>query len=144
MRRHRDETKKVSCDPEALEKIIEELLEVSEEGAAIIVEGIRDERSLRDLGIEGTIIMAAQKPALDLMETVAEEFEEVVILTDWDRKGDELASKMELYLSGTRARANLEIRKRLKQLVRREIKDVESLSRLVERVREETCPSFWL
>jgi len=88
--------------------------------------------------------MAAQKPALDLMETVAEEFEEVVILTDWDRKGDELASKMELYLSGTRARANLEIRKRLKQLVRREIKDVESLSRLVQRVREETCPSFWL
>jgi len=142
MRKRRDlGMKKVSCDPESLEDLIETLQEVSDGGAAIIVEGIRDQRSLRDLGISGTIIMAAQKPALDVVESAAEQFEEIVVLTDWDRTGEEMACKMERYLSGTKAHANLEIRKRLKQLVRRDIKDVESLSRFVERVRANSPPS---
>jgi 5S rRNA maturation endonuclease (ribonuclease M5) len=71
-------------------------------------------------------------------EKAAREFEEIVVLTDWDRAGEELARKMEQYLQGTGARVDFETRERLKRMVRREIKDVESLSRFVERVRAET------
>ncbi len=133
-------TRKPSFDPESLEELIASLIEASAEGAAIIVEGIRDECSLRDLGVKGPIVRAARRPALEVAEEAARDFKEIVILTDWDRAGEELAKKMELHLQGTVARVDLETRERLKRMVRREIKDVESLSRFVERVRAERCP----
>jgi len=119
--------------------LVSSLVEVSEDGAAMIVEGERDEKSLRDLGVEGPIVRAARRPALEVAEEAAREFDVVIVLTDWDRAGEELARKMERHLQGTGARVDLETRERLKRMVRREIKDVESLSRFVERVRAETC-----
>jgi 5S rRNA maturation endonuclease (ribonuclease M5) len=130
--------RKACCDPESLEKVIETLLEASRAGAAIIVEGERDERSLRDMGIEGPIVKAARRPALEVAEEAAREFEEIVVLTDWDRAGEELARRMEAHLLHARSKTDFEIRERLKRMVRREIKDVESLSRFVERVRAES------
>ncbi|MDD5767899.1 MAG: toprim domain-containing protein [Methanothrix sp.] len=120
--------------------LVSSLVEASEDGAAMIVEGERDEKSLRDLGVEGPIVRAARRPALDVAEEAAREFDVVIVLTDWDRTGEELARKMERHLQGTGARVDLETRKRLKRMVRREIKDVESLSRFVERVRTNICP----
>jgi 5S rRNA maturation endonuclease (ribonuclease M5) len=131
-------TRKPGLDPESLEMLISSLVEASEDGAAMIVEGERDEKSLRDLGVEGPIIRAARRPALEVAEESAREFDVVIVLTDWDRAGEELARKMERHLQGTGARIDLETRERLKRMVRREIKDVESLSRFVERVRAET------
>ncbi|MHC1594760.1 MAG: toprim domain-containing protein [Methanotrichaceae archaeon] len=137
-------TVRATCDLEALEGLIEELREASDGGAAIIVEGIKDRRSLRELGIDGTIITAAGRPALEVAEDAAQNFGEIIVLTDWDRAGEEEARRMEKHLLCTRAHADLRIRDRLKKMVRREIKDVESLSRYVQRMRAEACPSGWL
>jgi 5S rRNA maturation endonuclease (ribonuclease M5) len=128
----------VSCDPDSLEEVIADLLEASKKGAAIIVEGPKDRLSLRNLGAKGPIIMVSQRPTMDLAEEAAREFEEIVVLTDWDPSGEELAQDLERYLLHTNSQVDLEIRKKLKALVRREIKDVESLFKFVERVREET------
>jgi 5S rRNA maturation endonuclease (ribonuclease M5) len=133
-------TRKPSLNPESLEELIESLVEASAEGAAIIVEGERDEKSLRDLGVRGPIVRASRRPALEVAEEAARDYREVVVLTDWDRAGEELARKMEQHLQPTGARFDLDTRERLKRMVRREIKDVESLSRFVERVRTERCP----
>jgi Small primase-like proteins (Toprim domain) len=143
MRRRREVpgTVRATCD---LEGLIEELREASDGGAAIIVEGIKDRRSLQELGIEGTIMTAAGRPALEVAEDAAQNFGEIIILTDWDRAGEEEARLMEKHLLCTRAHADLWIRDRLKRMVRREIKDVESLSRYVQRMRAEACPSGWL
>ena len=121
---------------ENLEKLIDMLLIASESGAAIIVEGKRDSQALRELGVKGSIIMAARRPALDLAESVAKDFDEIIILTDWDREGDELALKIEGYLRYTKAHADLEIRRMFKRYLRKEIKDVESLSRYMEQIRD--------
>jgi len=129
-----------SLNPESLEELVAELVEASGEGAAIIVEGERDERSLRDLGVSGPIIRAARRPALEVAEEAARDYRNVVVLTDWDRAGEELAGKMETYLRSAGAKVDLDTWDRLKRMVRREIKDVESLSRFVERVRSEICP----
>ncbi len=134
-------TRKPSLDPESLEELIASLVEASEDGAAIIVEGVRDERSLRDLGVKGPIVRASRRPALVVAEEAARDYRDVVVLTDWDRAGEELARRMGQYFQGTGARVDLETRERLKRMVRREIKDVESLSRFVERVRSERCPN---
>lgn len=132
--------RRACCDPESLEKAIEALLEASGAGSAIVVEGERDERSLRELGVEGPVLRAARRPALEVAEEAARSFKEVVVLTDWDRAGEELARKVAEHLLAAGARVDLDTRERLKRMVRREIKDVESLSRFVERVRAERCP----
>jgi 5S rRNA maturation endonuclease (ribonuclease M5) len=127
---------KKTYDLDALEELISALLEASRQGAAIIVEGRKDVKALRSLGAKGPVIMASQKPALDLAEEAGRRYPEVIVLTDWDQKGDEMAQNIELYLRHTAARADLDIRSRIKKLVKKEIKDVESLSLYVERMRE--------
>jgi 5S rRNA maturation endonuclease (ribonuclease M5) len=123
-------------DGEALEELISALVEASDRGAAIIVEGRRDQESLRALGVQGQVIMASQKPALILAEDAAKKFQEIIVLTDWDKKGEEMALQIKKYLCCSGSRCDVEIRSRLRRLVKKEIKDVESLSRYVERMRE--------
>ena len=43
--------------------------------------------------------MASRQSALDLAEDAARSYSEIILLTDWDRKGDEMAKKIELHLS---------------------------------------------
>lgn len=130
-----DTRPKRTYDLDALEEQISSLMEASFKGAAIIVEGMRDERALRALGISGPVIMASRRPALELAEDAARRYGEIVVLTDWDLKGDEMALKIEQHLRSAGVRADMEIRSKLKKLVRKEIKDVESLSLYVERMR---------
>jgi 5S rRNA maturation endonuclease (ribonuclease M5) len=131
-----DTRQKRTYDLDALEEQISALLEASHKGAAIIVEGMRDERALRALGVSGPVIMASCRPALELAEDTARKYKEIVVLTDWDLKGDEMALKIEQHLRSSGVRADMEIRSKLKKLVRKEIKDVESLSLYVGRMRE--------
>jgi len=131
---------KGTYDLEALEELISSLKDVSLQGAAIIVEGRRDEQALRALGLKGPVIMASRRPALHLAEDAAKSFAQIVLLTDWDEKGDEMAKTIELHLRAAGSRPDLEIRSRLKKLVKKEIKDVESLSFYVDRMREQNGP----
>lgn len=135
-RNMQDARRKRTYDYEALEEQIAALLDASGQGAVIIVEGMRDEKALRSLGIKGPVIMASRRPALDLAEDVARNHKDIIILTDWDEKGDEMALKIEQHLRSVGSRADLEIRSHLKRLVKKEIKDVESLGFYVERMRE--------
>ncbi len=132
-----DNRPKRTYDLDALEEQISALLEASHKGAAIIVEGMRDERALRALGVSGPVIMASRRPALLLAEDAARRYREIVVLTDWDLKGDEMAVKIDQYLRMAGIRPDMDIRSRLKKLVKKEIKDVESLSLYVERMREQ-------
>jgi 5S rRNA maturation endonuclease (ribonuclease M5) len=133
---NRDYRAKRTYDLEGLEELISTLLESSRQGAAIIVEGPRDREALRALGALGPVILASRRPALEVAEVAAREYQEIILLTDWDGKGEEMALVIEQYLRSSKARTDTEIRARLKKLVKKEIKDVESLSIYVERMRE--------
>ncbi len=128
---------KGTYDLEALEELIASLLEASYQGAAIIVEGRRDLQALRALGLPGPVIMASRRCALDLAEDVARCYAQIILLTDWDGKGDEMCRTIERHLISVGRKPDKEIRSRLKKLVKKEIKDVESLSRYAERMREQ-------
>ena len=131
-----DTRPKRTYDLEGLEELINSLVEASCQGAAVIVEGRHDEQALRALGLMGPVILASRRSALDLAEDAARRFQMIILLTDWDRKGDEMAKKIEKHLVSVGSRPDTEIRSRLKKLVKKEIKDVESLSLYVERMRE--------
>ncbi len=131
-----DNRQKKTYDYEALEDLIASLQEASSEGALIIVEGRRDESALRSLGIRGPVMTASYRSALDLAEDVSRSYSRIIMLTDWDEKGEEMALNIEQHLRSVGSRADMDIRSRLKRLVRKEIKDVESLDFYVERMRE--------
>jgi len=117
-------------DPERLEKLEElilELQQMSDKGALIIVEGKRDRKALRALGITGAVMLGTKKSILVFCEEVAREYNNVIVLTDWDKNGDKLAALMEGYLRSTGTAVNMDIRKNIKNLVKKRIKDIESL-----------------
>ena len=126
---------KGTYDLEALEELLATLIEASGQGAATIVEGRRDLLALRALGLTGPVIMASRRSALDLAEEAARSYREIILLTDWDRKGDEMARIIDQHLRSVGSRPDREIRSRIKMLVRKEIKDVESLHNYIERMR---------
>ncbi|MRR14491.1 toprim domain-containing protein [archaeon] len=127
---------KRTYDLEALEELIASLLEASGQGAAVIVEGRRDLLALRSLGLCGPVIMASRLSALDVAEDAARNYSQVILLTDWDDKGDEMCQTIGRHLRSVGIRPDGLIRSRLKSLVKKEIKDVESLGRYMERLRE--------
>jgi 5S rRNA maturation endonuclease (ribonuclease M5) len=128
---------KGTYDLEALEELIASLIDASCQGAAVIVEGRRDLQALRALGLPGPVIMASRRPALELAEEAARSYSQIILLTDWDRKGDEMCKTIELHLRSVGSRPDREIRSRLGKLVKKEIKEVESLSRYTEKMREQ-------
>lgn len=134
-REMQESREKGTYDLEALEELLAALIEASGQGAATIVEGRRDLLALRALGLVGPVIMASRRSALELAEDAARSYREIIILTDWDRKGDEMARIIEQHLWSVGSRPDGEIRSRIKKLVRKEIKDVESLNHYMERMR---------
>lgn len=112
---------------ELVEELLDEIREHAESGALIIVEGRRDRNTLNRLGIEGEILLATHMPLLDLADGIASEHREVVMLTDWDRGGNELAARISRHLRSQGIMPNVELRGRLRTLVQKKVKDVEGL-----------------
>ncbi len=85
---------------EDLEKIIDELGEENR-SIPIIVEGKKDIEALRKLDISGSIISVnAGVPLIDFCDKIAQEHTDIIILTDWDRKGGYLCRTIKRNLEG--------------------------------------------
>jgi len=74
----------------SLEEIEKALDELKEENLSIpiIVEGEKDIEALKKIGLNGTIVsLNAGISIIDFCDRIARIYNEVIILTDWDRKG---------------------------------------------------------
>lgn len=120
-----------------IQEVLDELACQAGQDAIILVEGQRDKASLEALGVRGNIVMASRQPLFNLAERVSRQNKNIIILTDWDARGDEVARNAELYLISNGARPDVELRKKLRLLTKKEIMDVESLYGYVERLRRE-------
>lgn len=118
---------------ENYKRFLELIDELREFEGALIVEGMRDEVALRNLGVRAEIIRLSRLPLAEVA-LIASSYGEVKILTDFDRKGEELARKLLNYLAGYPCRVDIETWKELRKLVRKDIKGVEDLYGLYLRV----------
>jgi 5S rRNA maturation endonuclease (ribonuclease M5) len=118
-----------------LEELILELRELSNSGAIIIVEGRKDSGSLRLLGINGDIRLASQQPLLEFTDILSKSKKEIILLTDWDKKGGLMARKIIQYLRNYGIFPNIAIRSKLRSLSKKRIKDIESLNKYICRLR---------
>ncbi len=116
---------------EAIVEILEDLEELSED-SVILVEGRRDASALKRLGITGDIFTVQSSGGpIKAAEYVYEQKKKAVILTDWDSKGDTIASDLETQLSALDVSYDRDIRERLAGQCRIDIKDVQALKELV-------------
>jgi 5S rRNA maturation endonuclease (ribonuclease M5) len=129
---------------EKLEELILELKNLSDTGVIIVVEGRKDVESLRSLGVNGVIKLSSQQPLLDFTEKLSRSGKDIVLLTDWDRKGGMVARKIIDYLHAYSIIPNTDIRARIGFLVKKRIKDIESLNRYIRKLRTTTFLKVFL
>ncbi|ADL58873.1 MULTISPECIES: toprim domain-containing protein [Methanothermobacter] len=120
---------------------INELKYQGELGVPILIEGRKDEEALRELGVEGPFIkVSGSMMGLSEIALRAASASRVIILTDFDRKGSELAKRLYTDIQSLGANPDLRIRRRLMGMTRKYIKDIQSLPSYIERLKLEVCP----
>jgi len=127
---------------EAVKELVEKVATHSRRGVPLIVEGPNDAKTLRALGIVGPVFCAKSRRLglVDFLESIAAH-SEVIILTDFDIEGRALAWRLRRDLTSMRVRANTEIWKQLKALVRSEISGIENLGKYLDR-RADLAPAM--
>jgi len=130
----------VPLDSERAEKIKEVLHYLYEinKFAPIIVEGKRDKNALKQIGFDGEIItLHSGKSIYEFSESIASKFEKVILLIDWDEKGEELYMKVGNNLQGM-WEDFAPIRELLKILCQKEISEIEEIPVLFYRIAGES------
>lgn len=103
----------------------------------VIVEGKNDVIALRTLGLQGEIIQVhGGKSLYELSEEIHERFEQVILLIDWDKKGEMLMKTLGDYLSGLWENYRT-FRETLMLLSRNEAFEIEHIPGLMERLERE-------
>lgn len=97
-------------------------------GTVVVVEGERDRRALRRLGVLGPIVLVHRgRTIAETAQALEATPRRVIVLTDWDTEGGHLAQRLKLFLGGGRSAPDLEYRRRLAHLLRGELAHVEGL-----------------
>ena len=117
-----------------LDEILDRIQSMSSDHV-ILVEGKNDRRSLLDLNLSlDTIEVQRDGGPLRAAEMVYESGKKAIILTDWDDRGDRLAKDLSEQLSALCISYDMNIRKDLRDICIKDIKDVESLHSLYFRL----------
>jgi 5S rRNA maturation endonuclease (ribonuclease M5) len=116
-----------------LREIFDDLQELNK-NIPVIVEGKKDASALRSLGLMGDIIVLHNGQNLyDFCDDVARRYYRVILLLDWDRKGEDLNKILSHNLKG-QWEEHSSFREILKILCQKEIKDIEGIPSLLKRL----------
>ena len=113
-----------------IEQLLEKLIVDSSKDCPIVVEGKKDSQALEQLGIKGKIITAktSGKSFLDVtVEIERQQYRQLILLLDFDRRGEELTKRLTRYLETVKIKANTTYWNELRAIVRRDVKDIEGL-----------------
>lgn len=116
-----------------LREVFDELQELNKR-VPVIVEGKRDASALRTLGLMGDIVILHNGQDIDeFCDHIARKHERVILLLDWDKKGDDLIKILAQNLKGHWEEFS-SFRELLKILCQKEIKDIEGIPALLKRL----------
>ena len=126
---------------ERILELLERLSRESAKGVPIIVEGQNDIGTLHKLGVDGEFISAKSfgRSFLDVLSEVEKKGKrEVIILMDFDRRGREWAKRLTKHLERMKVKSNLFFWRELRNLVGREVKDIEGLVTYIDTLKQKT------
>ena len=126
-----------------LSSVIEELKICVEQGIPVLIEGRKDENALKELGINGNFLKVSGSglKLFEIAEIATQSSSRVVILTDFDRKGNQLAKRLSEDIQSLGPHPDLSFRRTIMGITRRFIKDIESLPRHLEQLELQESPS---
>ncbi len=114
-----------------VDDILELLDEIKQKNLLVLVEGQKDARALKELGIIN--ILSLKKPLFAVVEEIASKEKEVVLLTDLDDEGKKLYHELSRGLQ----KHGVKIDNRLRGLLfKTPIRHVEGLSGYLARAQE--------
>ncbi len=109
----------------------------AEPGTVVVVEGERDRTALRRLGVTGAIVLVHRGSSLaGTAQELVGHHRRVIVLTDWDREGGEIARRLRGFLEPERLTLDLDYRRRLARILRGELVHVEGLHGWARRIAE--------
>lgn len=114
--------------------------EVSAAGVTIVVEGGKDERVLKKMGVSGEIIKYSKRSNLiNLMES--SNVSEILILTDFDKEGERIAKEIEFIAFINGVKVDKELREKLANALKSYSLTIEGLDKMVDEYlsRETIC-----
>lgn len=106
-------------------RAIDELKLRAKEGWVIIVEGVRDREALEKIGVEGEIVVFTG--FLSTAEKLRNR--KVVILTDYDERGNKIERGLQRVLLSYGKTADVELRRRIFDRIKKDVTKVEELYR---------------
>lgn len=118
-------------DAERFESLLDILSELRDanDHTPIVVEGARDVASLRMLGMTGHVIpLHSGEPLFQVAESIAAQADEVILLTDWDTKGQQLFDGLRMALAANGVKSDGRFRDDIRHRIRPTLQDVESLA----------------
>ncbi|MCI4331107.1 MAG: hypothetical protein L3K19_04590 [Thermoplasmata archaeon] len=126
------------------QKVWGELLEsLQTPGSAILVEGERDRDSLLRLGVRAPIHLVHRGQSLSQLSHGLEgQVRRLIVLTDWDRSGGQLAQRVRELLEAGPVTVDLEFRRRVARALRGELVHVEGLAGWAQRLAERHAGSL--
>ncbi|MEM0203495.1 MAG: hypothetical protein QXO16_05700 [Archaeoglobaceae archaeon] len=104
-------------------RAIEDLKDKAREGWVIVVEGAKDREALRKIGVEGEIVTFSG--FLSTAEKV--KGKRVVILTDYDERGEKIERGLQRALLSCGKTVDVELRRRIFCYVKKDVTKVEEL-----------------
>lgn len=124
---------------ERLREVFEHLHEINKR-IPVIVEGKKDATALKSLGLIGDIITLHNgKNLCDFCDDIAQRYDRVVLLLDWDKKGETLNKILSKHLKGHWEEFS-PFRELLKMLCQKEIKDIEGIPKLLGKLEGNESP----
>lgn len=106
----------------------------------ILVEGAKDERALRSLGIQGEFFhVQSSGGPVRAAEHVWSVGGSAVIMTDWDRRGDSLADDLRINLRSLGVAYDDSVRSELSRACGKYCMDVESLDSVKALLERNVC-----
>ncbi len=76
-----------------MEELKEFLAKLKQTDKLVIVEGVKDKKALEELEVKN-IITLSKKPIFQIIEEISKNHDEIIILTDFDKKGKELYRRL--------------------------------------------------
>ena len=106
---------------------------LKKEGKLIIVEGSKDKKALESIGLTN-IITLRQKPLFQIVEEVAAQTKDAIILTDLDKEGKMLFSKLNKDLQEHGVRVDKKFREFLFKETK--LRQIEGIRRYIAKLPE--------
>jgi 5S rRNA maturation endonuclease (ribonuclease M5) len=104
-------------EKEEEKELLEEMIEFSKENP-IIVEGIKDKRALRNVGIRSMHYNNGVEEFCEKIRNKYKESKRVLILTDYDRRGEILRKQIKEALSRYGMEENIMLRLKFKRITK--------------------------